>query len=466
MLFEKILKFLIGLFLFLLPWQTIWIFRENFLNGKMEWWTLGFYGTEALLWLMVLFFVCWFWNKRKLYRNYTEIIQKFSFSKDRIFVLSVLSLISYLSLSFFGSIDKPLALQQSLRIMEAFLLFFVLWLGPLKKEGAIKWLVLGSILPCILGIWQFLTQSTFASTWLGLALHPAWQSGTSVVASDTIGRWLRAYGTFSHPNVLGGYIVIVLLLYCLPVRSHDVAKAGSVVENEKGWVQLITYNLLLTTLFFTFSRSAWLAAIVSFSVIQFFSLRNRKNISYLLSLISIIIILVALFFPLVQTRLTGDSVSEVRSTDERVSEYGDAWKLLKKDPILGVGAGNYTVALRHSDKWRPAWEIQPVHNAFVLFVVEGGLVGVGLFLLAFVSYILYLTSYILHQKNKLHVICYPDKVRDPVFHRDTLQVTSFLFLASFDHYLYSSYIGLMLSALFFGLISQKDDGVCGNPQLI
>ena len=74
MSFEKILKFLIGLFLFLLPWQTIWIFREVFVGGiKSEYSTLGLYATEALLWVIILFFICWFWDKRKLHGNYTEI---------------------------------------------------------------------------------------------------------------------------------------------------------------------------------------------------------------------------------------------------------------------------------------------------------------------------------------------------------------------------------------------------------
>ena len=30
---EQILSFLIKAFLFILPWQTIWIYREQFLNG-------------------------------------------------------------------------------------------------------------------------------------------------------------------------------------------------------------------------------------------------------------------------------------------------------------------------------------------------------------------------------------------------------------------------------------------------
>ncbi len=375
------LKFLLSAFLFLLPWQTIWIFREVFVGGvKREYLTLGFYATEALLWIVIMVFIMWYWREKKL-RNLE--IKKFSFSKDRVFVLAVLSLISYLLLSLIWSADKSLALQQSLRILEAFLLFFIILLGPLKKEEAIKWLVLGSILPCILGIWQFLTQSTFASTLLGLASHPAWQGGTSVVASETIGRWLRAYGPFSHPNVFGGYLVIVLLL---------------------------SYHITQTT---------------------------KHKLQHVLCCLGFVF-LVALFFPLVQTRLTGNSVSESYSISDRVSGYSDAWSIFKQHPVLGVGAGNYTL-----------YETQPAHNAFALFVVESGLVGVGLLVMIIITYHLSRTTY---QRDKIfwYVLC----------------GTCYVTLAFADHYLYSSYTGLMLSALFFGLILRKSNENTVSPQLV
>ena len=223
----------------------------------MEWWTEGVYATEILLWAIVFVFMWWY------YKNFKFQISNFKFrmTKDRIFVSAVLLFVIYCFVSRFWSLDSDLAMQQSLRILEAFLLFFVLWLGPLKKEDAIKWLVLGSILPCILGIWQFLMQSTFASKWLGLALHPAWQAGTSVVASDAIGRWLRAYGTFSHPNVFGGFLVIVLV--CLIMNNGTW-----IMEQKKSlcFVFHVLCSMFCVALFFTFSRSAWIVAFIGLLV--------------------------------------------------------------------------------------------------------------------------------------------------------------------------------------------------------
>ena len=47
-----------------------------------------------------------------------------------------------------------------------------------------------------------------------------------------------------------------------------------------------------------------------------------------------------------------------------------------------------------------------------------------------------------------------------------LSVICYLLLAFFDHYLYSSYTGLMLSALFFGLILRRNNENTVSPQLV
>ena len=244
------------LFLFTLPWQTIWIYREVFVGGvKMEYATLGFYATEILLWTAALLFIAWYWRVANTppapLREGRLSIYKLKITRDRVFVIACLSFISYLFISIAWSADKALALQQSLRIMEAFLLFFMFALGPLKFSEAVKWLALGAVLPSLLGIWQFFSQSTFAFKWLGLAEHIASNPGTSVVVGEEMGRWLRAYGPFSHPNVLGGYAVLVIVLMLLRELKVESRKY------KVFWV--IGCYLLISAAFFSFSRAAWLA---------------------------------------------------------------------------------------------------------------------------------------------------------------------------------------------------------------
>jgi len=431
---ENTLQFLLKLFLFVLPWQTIYIFQERFIgNTKIEWWTQGIYATEILLWVIVVVFMGWYW------KNFRFKIKDFRFkmTKDRIFALSVLVFLLYSFFSIFWAFDRSLALQQSLRIMEMFLVFFIFWLGPLNFEKAVKWLLYGSVLPCLLGVGQFLMQADFAFKWLGLSAHPAWQAGTSIVASDSIGRWLRAYGPFAHPNVFGGYLVVVIGL----LQIYDLR--FKILKNNKN-ILFIFYSLLLISLFFTFSRSAWLVVFIFLLVHLFFNKNNLKfkilNLRFLIPRFVLALILVISFFPLLHTRFSNESISEVRSTTERVSGYKEAWKIFKENPVFGVGAGNYTVAEYNLNPNLQAWEIQPVHNVGVLFVVEFGIIGVLFLLFVIISF----ARFMMHvsQCNWRGSCC-------------VIYVSCYVLLAMFDHYLYSSYIGLILTGLFFGLIIKQ-----------
>lgn len=439
---ENVLKFFIAAFLFLLPWQTVYIFREVFLAGtKIEYWTLNFYGTEILLWLIVILFMVWYWKKFR-----SQILDfRFHVTKDRVFVFSALLFTFYFLLSTLWSADKSLALQQSVRVMEAMLLFFILFLGPLKVKEAIKYLLLGSLVPAVLGIGQFLLQATFAFKWLGLAKHVSSEPGTSVIVGESIGRWLRAYGPFAHPNIFGGYIIIVLTLASVHLKRFKI-------------VAVTNYLLLITALFFTFSRSALMVFLIGFFILLLFYLLSKppqhfvsappseggdKRGYLFLFLIPYSLFLIILFSPLVQTRVLGNSSHEVASVTERVSGYGEVLQIFKTSPWLGVGAGNYTLASYNLNPDLEAWQYQPVHNVGLLLLVELGTVGVLLLLFVFFSFIRFFVGVI--KSKGVGVLSLVGL---------GLLLTAYCLLLLFDHYLYTSYVGLALSGIYWGILSR------------
>ena len=55
--------------------------------------------------------------------------------------------------------------------------------------------------------------------------------------------------------------------------------------------------------------------------------------------------------------------------------------MLQHNPIIGVGLGNYTNTLQAKYSTLAAYEIQPVHNIFLLIISELGIVGLLIFLL-------------------------------------------------------------------------------------
>src|SRR3989339_815975 len=261
---EKIIQWCTYLFLFSLPWQTILIVQERFVNGiKWEYGTIGFYATEVLGWIIVLLFMVWYVKKR----NWKLEIRNFTWSKDRVFILSLLLFVAYGVLSSFFAGDRTLAFQHGQWVMLGTLLFLLFYVGPVKAKPALWALVLGSIPVSVLGIWQFLIQSTVASTLLGLSHHVVFESGTSIIQSPDIGRWLRAYGSFSHPNVFGGYLVFaigsVLLLSFSAEKWKRVALHAIVVVQS-------------AALFFTFSRSALVAVVIVLLFYCSIVVRNAK----------------------------------------------------------------------------------------------------------------------------------------------------------------------------------------------
>lgn len=442
---QNILQSILGLFLFIFPWQTVWIYKEYFLNGvKWQYGTLGFYGSEIVLWIAVLLFMVWFWKKNK--EQGTK--NRFTFSKDRIFVLCCVSLISYLLISSLWSINPDVAFQQALHVLEAFLLFFMLFLGPLNFNGIAKWFVAGAVVQSILGIFQFLAQSSFSLKWLGMVSHPAWIPGTSIV--DAGGRWLRAYGAFPHPNIFGGYLVVALtFMFLLYAREKYQSNSSLFIYHS-------SFIILLTALFFTFSRSAWIAGIMVTLLYGYIAIRTRNreqgthimyHVSCIISVVTVFAILSTIFFPLVKTRIIGGSAHEVRSTTERISGYHDAWQLFKQHPMCGVGAGNYSAALHALYPDRAGWDYEPVHNGGALMLVELGLVGVALFMFIGISFITYLLS-------RLRFAA-PGKLLSHISYLFyALPITGYALLLLFDHYLLSLYIGLILSAVLWGGVSR------------
>lgn len=430
--FYRAHQYFLASFLFLLPWQTIWITQEQFLNGvKWQYGTLGFFATEILLWGSIISFMICFIKEKILKTG--SLHANFTFSKDRIFIFSVLLFIVYAFASLLWSPDRLLAEQQALHIMEAFLLFFILVGSFLDFKKLAQYFIAGAILQSIFGIYQFLTQSTFVFKWLGLVSHPVAEAGTSVIVGDTFGRVMRSYGSFSHPNVFGGYLVVSIILTVLLYLKEPVKSTFGKI------FQMSILGIQVAALFFTFSRSAWIVTGLFFCGIFLFSVKNKfiyktqiLKLSLFVGILSIF--LTVTYWPLVYVRVARGSSHEIQSVDERIFGYREGFQIWKTSPLFGVGAGNYTRVLYQQNPNRPGWEYQPVHNVPLLFLAEFGIVACILFLGIIVSFWRFALQ------NSLQ------KYRSIFF------VAIFFILSLFDHYFYSSYTGLLLFGIFFAAI--------------
>jgi len=377
---KKITEYLSYLFVFILPWQTKLIFRPSETNYS----EISLYLSHGLLILILFLFL----SVRRL--------EKREESEYRPLVYSLAALELFIFVSIFFAPDKLLAFYRYFIFLAGLSLFFIFRSGTtlrnyedtlFNKVALVYSLLISILLQSILGIYQFLTQTSFANKYLGLAAHNPSTLGTAVIETVN-GRWLRAYGGLDHPNILGGVLAISLIF-----TAYFLAKKKMLNTSKQVWSSIflfVFYFVSLYALIFTFSRSAWLALALGFLALLIVLVINNDRwiLSRFIALIFFSLVLVGIvaapYQDLLAVRLEAETRLEQKSITERQNYIYQAKELLMKNFLFGVGVGNYGVAVGLvDDNKKPAWEYQPVHNTFLLLWVESGL-------LAFLSFLAFL----------------------------------------------------------------------------
>jgi len=465
------------LFIFLLPWQTVFILREPIINGeKWQYGTIGIYLTDLILlaWLVAVFL-----HKAKNLKlkaqNYNlkiKILKNYKFNKNLYLLLTAYYLLLIWSfLSIFWSADKTLAFYFSLKLLLVTGLFITLQKIKINRRKIVFVFLAAAFLQSFLAIGQFAFQESFSSKWLGMNNYEAWQGGVSVLENEG-GRWLRAYGSLPHPNILGGYLAIVFLLGLImwnnmlfPPRNKYGVSFGDLPAGEAGiklpalkitlasyfsWDKikkdrvkslLILSSLLIILLgvLLTFSRSAWLALIVGIIFLSA-NVNLRKNF---IKLLLIFIFAGAVFISLnhenFYTRFNTAERLEQKSISERSLYFSQAKEIIGKNFWLGTGAGNYTEAVFQNDEVKkPIWQYQPVHNVLMLVWAELGIIGLILFSLILIS--LFLQLYKVKNHNSYSCVI----------------LATLCILFFFDHWLWTTHFGILFFWLIAGLMKKKE----------
>jgi len=481
---KRIIITLTAILLFLLPWQTrLIILPGNLAGGYSEYGTVSLYATEIILWLAVILFIAdYFIVRRSAAPGAGKRLKIFFFLFSCFF-------------AFLLAHPTLLTLNHTRLFLEGILIFLIIrgigpkiylaWaftptpktaVGPVLERhdsnqasdvktrpgDLLVWgFVIGAALQAVLGIYQFFTQSAFASKWLGMAAHDPSVLGTFVVETAS-GRWLRAYGALPHPNILAGYLVAAILsLLIINIQNKNVIPAPEPESRKHFWIpayagmtqkiSLVVLPILFTALFFTFSRSAWIALAVGIIILVIAFRRDAINrVSTILPAFAVILSLLIIYWPLVAARTVADSRLEIKSSSERIGYYSESWTLIKRHPLLGVGLGNYTRAVHDEiDATRPAYAYQPVHNIFVLALAELGIVGILIIAAAILS--LCKREYPRFGNRGGGIL------RKIIPWKKIIYLAPFLIIGLFDHYLWSLYPGIVLWAAYLGLLESNGE---------
>jgi hypothetical protein len=280
----------------------------------------------------------------------------------------------------------------------------------------------------LIGFWQFSAQSTAFLNPLGLnwpgELDAAMRGASVVQLPDGL-RWLRAYGTLPHPNMLGGFV----LLFLAGPAAFFLLKAG----RERRALVLFTGGVSLLVL--TFSRSAWVGLAAAGLVLAFHSrkLERKRLITIALAGLTGLLAAAVPLYPLIFTRAgPGPVATEEFSNEARGWLIQSTLNMIRNHPLLGVGVGAYIVEYaRHASY---GYLIEPVHNLPLLVIAELGIAGA----LIVIGLSWYILNGVLRAKRAETVVF-------------SAVLVGLLVTSLFDHYLWTLAPGQMLLGLALGL---------------
>ncbi len=412
-------------FIFLLPWQTRMIFTPE----KPEFLSFSIYLSEIFLWLALAF---WLTNA-DLKKVSTPLLKRGGGG------ILLFCFFAFLSISW--SSDRVAAFRLWLFIFDGIMVYLFLREHSELRQKAIKVFLFSLFIVSLFGIWQFFNLGSPALKWLGLATRGAWNLGDIVVQTDGT-RWLRAYGPFSHPNIFGGYLAVGLI-----IMFNEIKKITKALRSYEFCYIYFLSAVLFFALFLTFSRSAWLALIISAFFLplarpsKLLVVQERSGVikgevrrgilKFILFLFVFAVALSIIFWPLLRTRATSAGRLEQKSNTERVASWREGLAVWYQNPFFGSGPGlgNSTVGVAKPYS-------QPPHNIFILVLSQLGLVGFAIYLFLWRGF-------------------WKNTARFAESRRATRPILILFFIIGlFDHYLWTLYSGQML--FWLGLSLNQD----------
>lgn len=291
------------------------------------------------------------------------------------YVWALLGLVVLSSVSIAWSIDRTLSAYVAAHLWLMFGLFLSIRNEPECWSAIALGCVLGLVAQVFAGGYEFLVQSTaflapLRMMWPGSVVPT--MSGPSVVQLADGTRWLRAYGTLPHPNIMAGFL-LAFTAGPLAIFLHGGAKR---------WWAAGLFGVATMVLVLSFSRSAWLGYLAGGGVMVL----HRKSLDRVrllvlgaIALVSVIVVAIPLRELILTRTADGQVPTEARSTRERIWLGDQSLAIIGAHPLGGVGAGTFVVELAQESLSGP---VEPVHNVALLTMGELGVLGGVLWLIA------------------------------------------------------------------------------------
>lgn len=335
--FEKITPFIFFLFCFLLPTQfgKHFFLDFSYVSGiRIDYLAPTLYATDLLALLLIFIH----WRSVGIFLNSKHV---------RLFLLIIAA-------TGFFALSTPLFLYRFIKLIELLGLYVVFKDSfSRNKRVIIAGLALSTLIQIPLVLGQIVTKHSLQGVWYFLGERYMTASTPGIAKAAINGtEFLRPYGTFSHPNSMAGFFLLIYVFFLINKKITNL------------WMKYAVIFASSFLVFFSFSKSAIFAYLF---ITAFYFLREKSNCRICKIASTVSPVFLSLVFFTAQT--------DPASLEKRITLMKQAFVVLATHPLSGVGLGNYLVATSHFPTKYSYFFLQPVHNSFLLFAAESGLIA-------------------------------------------------------------------------------------------
>jgi hypothetical protein len=190
---------------------------------------------------------------------------------------------------------------------------------------------------------------------------------------------IRAYGTFSHPNSLAGFLMVSLGLWTIlnpsALRASPLDKGDIKIRKICWW--MVTWAAMLGIIL-SGSRTIWLLSLVLMVTTFIKVFKGKIGIKKVIGSLAIVLGLFLLVLGIVSVNYrTTDFLGgwDSDSLAKRMNLNTIAIKMWRENLMLGVGVGNFIPKLPEYQTESQFYWLQPVHNIILLAGSEVGVLG-------------------------------------------------------------------------------------------
>lgn len=179
-------------------------------------------------------------------------------------------------------------------------------------------------------------------------------------------------GTFNHYQTFSN-VFFLLFSLSLALSLHDAGGKDRLLW--RAGLVLMSVAMVLT-----FTRGIWLASLLSLIIVAFLSFSLRKATVLLVAAGAVVAVALFAAGPGISARAR--SIFVMDQNVERLMLWETTWNMIRDNPRLGVGVGNYQRVQEGYDRPAVAMEMtrSHSHNNLLQVTVERGLFGLFIFL--------------------------------------------------------------------------------------